>query len=188
MFLLLLPAWVVAGQDSPGDFQDGILIQQIDPVDDSQIQLSQTDIEDQAIGFGYREVMEKLRSRVASGQLENYIGLTQSGSDNTAIIFQEGKYNAMEIEQLGNNNLYELSLNGEENLIHVLQTGHYNKLYQILEGDGIGLQVTQQGSDLELVQIETGGNAPAYRVDQRGEGMSIRIEYNQIMLPFTGGN
>ena len=175
-------------QEGSGDYQDGILLEQINTQRGNPILLPQSSGNGLSIAFGYREVMDMLRSRVASAETENHLEVTQSGKDNTATVIMEGRGNAMEVTQSGNNNVYEGELKGEDNLIHILQTGHYNKLYQMVEGTGSALQVTQQGSELELIQIETGGNAPAYQVDQRGHGMQIKIEHNQVSFPFGSGN
>ena len=189
ILLLLLPfLGVVAQEDASGEFQDGVLLQQIETEYSPLLQTSPVNGSSLSVGFSYPEVMELLRSKVASAEQENYLEITQRGSENSADVTMEGRDNAIEVTQKGKSNIYDGSLIGEENLIHILQTGHYNRLYQILEGTGMELQVTQQGSNLELIQIETGGNAPAYQVHQKGEGMSLRIEHNQVMLPLGGGN
>ena len=186
--LLLLPFHGYTQEDASGEFQDGVLLEQIETEDGPLLQTSPLNGNSLSVGFSYQEVMEMLRSRVASAETENHLEVTQSGKDNSATVIMEGQGNAMDVTQRGNNNIYEGSLKGEENLIHILQTGYYNRLYQILEGNGMELQVTQQGSNLELIQIETGGNSPAYQVHQRGAGMSLTIEHNQVMLPLGGGN
>lgn len=186
--LLFLPIRGLAQEDTSGEFQDGVLLQQIETEYSPLLQTSPLNGSSLSVGFSYREIMELLRSKVASAEQENYLEISQKGSENSADVTMEGRDNAIEITQAGNSNIYEGSLKGEESLIHILQTGHYNRLYQTLGGNGMELQVTQQGSNLELIQIETGGNAPFYQVHQKGEGMSLRIEHNQVMLPLGGGN
>jgi hypothetical protein len=163
-------------QYASGEFQDGILLQQIKP-DGPLIISSAKDHNRNPAGMGYMEALEHLRSRVARSETENSLELTQHGNDNMVNLNQGGIKNAIEITQRGNANSYEGVLKGEDNLIYILQSGHYNTLYQMLEGNGTERQVTQQGTGHELIQIETGKAAPAYQVHQRGEGMSVIIEH-----------
>ncbi len=176
--LFLLPCWLISQQDESGDFQDGIFLEQISPESNRIIQVSPGNFNGDAIGFGYKEMMELLNSRIARAEKESHMIIHQEGEKNVANMVIEGRNNAMEVLQLGNENLYEGKLIGDENLIHVLQNGHLNKLYQVMQGDGAGLQVIQEGQGLELIQIEAAGNAPAYQIHQRGEGMKLHIEHN----------
>lgn len=182
---LFIPFFICFGlfaqQNNPNDYQDGILLEQIDVSNSSIIQTPQN-ISVNPLGMGFREVMEQLRARVSSTEQENHVQITQNGNGNTAEITQEGMRNAAEINQKGNSNNYQGSLTGEDNLIHILQTGSGNTVYQELYGYNIELQVIQHGSGNELIQIETAGNAPIYQVQQKGEGMRIVIEHS---APFS---
>ncbi|MEQ9438012.1 MAG: hypothetical protein RIG62_03150 [Cyclobacteriaceae bacterium] len=120
--------------------------------------------------------------------------LWQSGQQQELRIFQEGEAQQLQLFQLGNDNQWQVTqqgigheytgvLRGDENQIQVLQSGAYNSLQQDLLGNGMDYQITQQGSNLELIQIENNGLAPAYQVQQTGEGMRIIIENGMQSLP-----
>lgn len=177
--LFFLPALLSAQQSQTEDFQDGIILRQINPVSGPTIMSpSENALQNPAMGFGYQAVIEHLRSRVASIENENYLHLSQQGNENVASVVQEGNKNAIQVDQTGDNNFYQTIIKGEENLIHALQMGYNNKLFQELTGDRMELQVIQQGSGNELIQIEASGNAPAYQIHQRGDGMQLKIEHN----------
>lgn len=180
IFLFIaLPLWLAAQQSSSGDFQDGILLEQIGSVNERSLFLQGNNQPNVSI-LGYQEIMEQLRSRMANSSYENMIHLNQEGRGHTSSVRQTGKGNAMELTQRGTNNKYEGFVSGEDNLIHLLQDGDYNSLYQDIIGTGAELQLIQEGSRLEMIQIETSGNAPRYQVHQRGEGMRIKIEHSQL--------
>ena len=181
--LLLLGFSAFAQEDASGNYQDGILLQQVQAPDGEQLQTNQNTTVHK-LGFSYKEVMEQLRARVANAESENFLEISQRGHNHSAEVVQEGKRNSMEIDQKGNSNTYQGTLSGEDNLIHILQTGSFNKIYQELAGDGMELQVVQKGSGHELIQIENSGDAPNYKVEQKGEGMRIVIEHGIASFPF----
>lgn len=179
LFLISIAAF--AQQNNPNEYQDGILLEQID-VSNSSIIRTPQNISIKPLGIGFTEMMEQLRARVANAEHENHVQMTQTGNGNAAGLTQEGIRNAAEINQAGDSNIYQGTLSGEDNLLHILQTGSGNKVYQELYGYNMELQVMQHGSGNELIQIETAGNAPNYQVQQKGEGMRIVIEHN---APFS---
>ena len=179
--LILIPLWVAAQQSSSGNFQDGILLEQIGSFNESSLLIQGDNQQKAGLSLGYKEIMEQLRSRMANSSYENMIHFSQEGNGHDASVIQTGRGNALELTQRGSNNWYEGFLRGEENLIHILQDGEYNRLYQDIFGTGAELQLIQEGSGLEMIQIETSGNAPRYQVHQKGEGMRIRIEHNQLL-------
>lgn len=181
--LLLLGFSAFAQEDASGNYQDGILLQQVQVTDGELLQTNQNTTVHE-LGFSYKEVMEQLRARVANAESENYLEISQRGHNHSADVVQEGKRNSMEIDQKGNSNTYQGTVSGEDNLIHILQTGSFNEIYQELVGDGMELQVVQQGSGHELIQIENSGDAPNYKVEQKGEGMRIVIEHGIASFPF----
>ncbi len=181
--VLLLGFSAFSQEDASGNYQDGILMQQVQVADSELLQTNQNTTV-HTLGFGYKEVMEQLRARVAHAESENYLEISQKGSNNSAEVVQEGKRNSMEIDQKGNSNTYNGTLSGEDNLIHILQTGSFNEVYQELAGDKMELQVVQEGSGLELMQIETSGDAPNYKIEQKGEGMRIVIEHGMATFPY----
>lgn len=180
LIVTIFPCWLMAQQVDPQEFQDGILLEQVSPQGVTILQPAAAVNPVNGMGLNYQQIMDILRSRVASAERENHITVVQDGDNNLATVNQEGVNNAIEVVQSGDGNLYEGAISGEENLIHILQSGHFNKLYQFVDGQGKELQVVQEGSNLELIQVETGPGAPAYQVHQKGEGMSIKIEHIQF--------
>ncbi len=186
--LLLLLGWTTllpAQKGNSNDYQDGILLEQIDVSNSSIIQGPQG-ISVNPLELGFQQVMEQLRERVANAESENYLEISQKGSNNSATLVQEGRRNSMEIDQKGNSNTYQGTLSGEDNLLQILQTGSFNETYQILSGNGMELQVIQEGSFHELIQIEstTNGPTPRYQIHQKGNGMKLRIEHGIADFPF----
>lgn len=169
-FLLCLMSMRLWAQENPADTSFA------DPV--SEIQLP--DESELLPGQDNRLFLQQI------GQ-DHQATLSQSGRGQELRVFQEGEVHQIQLFQLGNDNQWNVTqqgighdytgvLRGNNSQIQVEQSGAYNSLQQDLLGNGLDYQITQYGNHLELIQIEKNGLAPAYQVQQEGEGMRIIIE------------
>ena len=106
----------------------------------------------------------------------NQIHVEQHGQQHQLEATQQGQHNQWDITQEGQQHQFEGSMLGNHNQVEVQQFGQQNYIQQDLIGNGMDYSITQQGSQLELIQIEHNSLAPAYDVQQRGQGMRVVIE------------
>ena len=111
------------------------------------------------------------------------VNLIQYGDHNRATLQQQGVGNTVNLTQTGVGNSYEGYLQGSNNLAEINQRGVGNQLVQDLQTNNKEYIVNQTGNQNTLIQIEKGAGAPAYRVDQIGNGMSITIQNGGLPAP-----
>ncbi len=183
VLITLIPFNLSGQQQSMQDeFEDAVLLQQLGEGNHGNQNEETHENRNEAMLTIQQNVMDALRTKIMNPEVNNYVGIQQTGAHHTASVNQTGYKNAMDITQIGDENAYEGNLNGNYNLISVLQQGHLNVITQELWGDNMELQVIQKGSQNELRQIDNSGTAPAYRVEQHGSGMKLIIE-NSFVLP-----
>ncbi|HYX07076.1 MAG TPA: hypothetical protein VE912_10125 [Bacteroidales bacterium] len=185
VLITLIPFNLPAQQQSiQSGFEDAVLLQQLGEGNHGNQNEGTHENRNEAMLSIQQDVMNALQAKITNPEINNYVGIQQTGAHHTATVNQTGYKNAMEIIQKGNENFYGGNLDGNYNLISVLQQGHLNVVRQDLWGDNMELQVTQKGYHNELSQFDNSGTAPAYRVEQHGKGMKLIIE-NSVVMPGT---
>lgn len=108
----------------------------------------------------------------------NVADVAQIGLSNVAVMQQIGIGNLTLLEQLGNRNVFGAWLTGDNNRLSLRQQGDDNVYILDFVGDDqhLGHSVDQVGNNLQAVQI--GAAAAPYSIQQRGNGMEIRVEHN----------
>ncbi len=132
------------------------------------------DILIQQEGMYHQAVVQQTNAQHSQLRIE------QLGTGHTLEAVQQGRDNRWDIQQNGEDHRYSGSLTGNHNQVQVRQSGQQNSIRQDLSGNGLDYTIIQQGQNLELTQIEYDGLAPAYQVEQRGEGMKITIEQGLV--------
>ena len=107
---------------------------------------------------------------------DNTASVTQIGLSNIAVMYQQGTGNSAAIEQRGDGNIFGAWVIGAGNQLNVLQQGTDNVYMLDFVGDNLDHAVQQIGNGIEAVQ--TGSARRPFSIEQRGSGMSIRIDHN----------
>ncbi len=114
---------------------------------------------------------------------DSYVRVQQSGEANILQATQQGQNAQLRITQDGTNNRYAGTVVGDNNRLDITQRGEDNLIRQDLVGNDLRYRVTQEGQGHELIQTEHDPLAPAYEVQQQGQGMQITIEQGFVGIP-----
>jgi hypothetical protein len=106
----------------------------------------------------------------------NMASILQMGRANLAVIAQDGSRNLTELEQIGERNIFGAWLTGNDNQLLLRQHGNDNVYMLDFVGNDLNHSVDQIGSGIRAIQV--GHGSKPFSVEQRGEGMDIRIEHN----------
>ena len=107
---------------------------------------------------------------------DNTASVTQIGLSNIAVMYQQGTRNSSALEQSGDGNIFGAWVIGTGNQLNVLQHGNDNVYMLDFVGDNLNHSVQQIGNGIEAIQ--TGSARRPFSIEQRGSGMSIRIDHN----------
>ncbi|HEX7071038.1 MAG TPA: hypothetical protein VF190_09540, partial [Rhodothermales bacterium] len=107
----------------------------------------------------------------------NVAATTQIGQSNLAVLHQEGTGNVTLLQQIGDGNVFGSWLIGDYNSLSLLQEGNDNVylLEYLGSNRDFGHVVQQVGSGIQAVQV--GVRDRAFGIEQRGNGMELRIEH-----------
>jgi len=126
-------------------------------------------------GAGYSTGTTFLRQ---TGQA-NRARVTQQGEGHVVRILQNGIGNDVRITQSGTSHRASVALNGSQNDVGVVQQGAENRYELTASQDGI--QHAQPYGRVQIgtgnTLIEQGGNAIPMRIQQQGDGMTMRIRH-----------
>ena len=107
---------------------------------------------------------------------DNTASVTQIGLSNIAVMYQQGTQNSAALEQRGDGNIFGAWVIGTGNQLNVLQQGNDNVYMLDFVGHNLDHSVQQIGNGIEAIQ--TGSARQPFSIEQRGSGMSIRIDHN----------
>ena len=118
----------------------------------------------------------EINQKQRRGQQFNQAVIIQQGADNAARIAQRGRGNQSAVLQNGNGNLYDLVITGRNNNINIVQRGDNNEITQRVRGFvGVNVDFQQIGNDNSIIQELNGIKDQAFKITQRGNGLSVQI-------------
>jgi len=129
------------------------------------------------VQFGSNNLIEVNQTQTNPNSANNFAGILQAGSDNSAKLNQNGSNNKAVWAQIGNSNEYEASFEGDNNFSLLLQFGSFNFVQQDIAGNELDYRVEQHGNNNEFIQVENSGFSKPLSIIQRGNGITIKT-YN----------
>ncbi len=129
------------------------------------------------IQYGSNNLIEVNQTQTSPNSANNFAGILQAGSDNSAKLNQNGSNNKAVWTQIGNSNEYEASFEGDNNYSLLVQFGSFNFVQQEVAGNDLDYQVEQYGNNNEFIQVENSGFSKPLSIIQKGNGISIKA-YN----------
>ncbi len=107
--------------------------------------------------------------------LSNFAQIIQIGGGNQTEIEQDGDNNFSLSIQSGSSNFHKLYLAGNNNLTINYQNGYSNYVEQDIIGNNLYYLMSQDGNFNEIIQIENSPSSIPYIVNQRGDGLKLKI-------------
>ncbi len=127
--------------------------------------------------YGSKNLIEVNQTQTNPNSANNFAGILQAGSENSAKLSQNGSNNKAVWAQIGHANEYEASFEGDNNYSMLVQFGSFNVVQQDITGNDLDYRVEQYGNNNEFIQVENNGFSKPLSIIQRGNGITIKT-YN----------